>query len=241
MTLHGISLGRIELLLDVPNSDVEVGNKVKGTGLHRKIVSLKRTLCAMGDVGLRTSSLRCSLPCRRTARNLSVGRVALQSVNLNVSSMHFSNGTVTLSLSVHRAHVGRGGKLRIRSLAKQFGVSSVSVRIPALRLRAPRSDIDLRTGVSFSTLSRAPRNRLSTRVSKRVNGRSVLLFANRLPGSFIGTCPGTPVILHLSTSKGVGRLHLGATRTRLRPTFSFGTSKVVQRLASSTLLTTSLS
>lgn len=82
---------------------------------------------------------------------------------------------------------------------------------------------------------------LATHFGTLVNGRSILLFTNRLPSTFGSTCPFQPLIIRTNARKGLGSVRVSHFGVSLPNTFSLSNNKRLCGLVSDIAHSTTVS
>src|SRR5699024_5562883 len=102
------------------------------------------------------------------------------------------------------------------------------IRIPALKLRTPHSEIDLSAHTYWELVNIPTTGRLSASLDAYIGKEDVMLFAGGLPESFIEACPFRPLVVRAGTDGNLKQMQISRFTADLPGAFSLHAGGVLE-------------
>ena len=144
--------------------------------------------------------------------------IAVRDVRIGIDSVRYEGRQMNAVIREFSLYERSG--LSVTSLTGRLTADSTLIRVPALQLQTPHSQIDLTAQTYWELVNIPTTGRLSARLDARIGKQDVLLLAGGLPESFKKAYPFHPLVIRAGTEGNLKQMQISRFSIDLPGAFS---------------------
>lgn len=153
-----------------------------------------------------------------TAVGFNPSHIAARDVHIGIDSVRYEGRK--MNAVIRQFSLNEHSGLSITSLTGRLFADSTLIRVPALQLQTPHSQIDLTAQTYWELVNIPTTGRLSARLDAHIGKQDVLLLAGGLPESFQKTYPFRPLVIRVGTEGNLKQMQISRFSVDLPGAFS---------------------
>ena len=154
----------------------------------------------------------------KPAEGFDPSHIALRDIRIGIDSVMYMGKN--MNAVIREFSMNERSGLSVTSLTGRLFADSTVIRVPALKLLTPHSEMNFTAQTYWELINIPTTGRLTARFNARIGKQDVLLFAGGLPESFKEAYPFRPLVIHAGTEGNLKQMQISRFTADLPGAFS---------------------
>lgn len=218
--LHALKLSDVSVGLDMPLDSLRLKARLGGIQIDEAYADLGSQAygCDRFQVEGSSADYQTGAGLFAAAAGFDPSHISVRDVRIGIDSVYYCGHDIRAQ--IRELSMNERSGLSILSLAGQLEADSAVVRVPALKLLTPNSEIDFTAQTYWELINMPTAGHLSARLNARLGKQDVLLFAGALPESFKESYPIHPLVIRAGTEGNLKQMQISRFSIDLPGAFS---------------------
>lgn len=231
VTLHALKLKNVSVDLRMPLDSMRLAARLgeaeitdAAADLKHQFYGWKKFQLSGTSVNYDSGSLAAPVPVAgdtatvKPAEGFDPSHIALRDIRIGIDSVMYMGKN--MNAVIREFSMNERSGLSVTSLTGRLFADSTVIRVPALKLLTPHSEMNFTAQTYWELINIPTTGRLTARFNARIGKQDVLLFAGGLPESFKEAYPFRPLVIHAGTEGNLKQMQISRFTADLPGAFS---------------------
>ena len=231
VTLHALKLKNVSVDLRMPLDSMRLAARLgdaeitdAAADLKHQFYGWKKFQLSGTSVNYDSGSLAVPVPVAgdtatvKPAEGFDPSHIALRDIRIGIDSVMYMGKN--MNAVIREFSMNERSGLSVTSLTGRLFADSTVIRVPALKLLTPHSEMNFTAQTYWELINIPTTGRLTARFNARIGKQDVLLFAGGLPESFKEAYPFRPLVIHAGTEGNLKQMQISRFTADLPGAFS---------------------
>lgn len=229
--LHKLNLENVSFSLRLPADSMRMAAHIGEASVSDAEADLKNQSYSLRQFLLSGGSANYDTGAAAPAEGFDASHIAARDIRIGLDSLLYKGRD--MNAVIRELAMNERSGLSIASLTGRAFSNDSIIRIPALKLRTPHSEIDLSAHTYWELVNIPTTGRLSASLDAYIGKEDVMLFAGGLPESFKEAYPFRPLVVRAGTDGNLKQMQISRFTADLPGAFSLHAGGVLENLADS--------